>query len=120
AGAGAVTRRPIGPLSLAALLLASLVLFVAGRCLVPMDETDLFFNLRLGEIVLGTGHVPTTNLLSFTHPDAPDVNLAWLFQVVLALAYRWGGIPGTVILKTAFVVGTWAVLYRVARRRGAH
>jgi tetratricopeptide (TPR) repeat protein len=85
-----------------------------------MDETDLFFNLRLGEIVLHTGHVPTTNLLSFTHPGAPDVNLAWLFQVVLALAHRWGGIPGTVVLKTAFVVGTWAVLYRVARRRGAH
>src|SRR5688572_7792129 len=85
-----------------------------------MDETDLFFNLRLGEIVLDTGHVPTTNLLSFTHPDARDVNLAWVFQVPLALAHRWGGIPGTVILKTAFVVGTWAVLYRVARRRGAH
>jgi tetratricopeptide (TPR) repeat protein len=101
-------------------VLAVLVLFVAGRCLVPMDETDLFFNLRLGEIVLHTGHVPTTNLLSFTHPNAPDVNLAWLFQVVLALAHRWGGIPGTVVLKSAFVVGTWAVLYRVARRRGAH
>jgi hypothetical protein len=101
-------------------VLVILLVFVAGRCLVPMDETDLFFNLRLGEIVLGTGQVPTTNLLSFTHPGAPDVNLAWLFQVVLALAYRWGGIPGTVILKTAFVVGTWAVLYRVARRRGAH
>jgi hypothetical protein len=101
-------------------VLAVLLLFVAGRCLVPMDETDLFFNLRLGELVLQTGHVPTTNLLSFTHPGAADVNLAWIFQVVLALAHRWGGIPGTVVLKTAFVVGTWAVLYRVARRRGAH
>jgi hypothetical protein len=101
-------------------VLVVLLVFVAGRCLVPMDETDLFFNLRLGEIVLQTGHVPTTNLLSFTHPDAPDVNLAWLFQVLLALAHRWGGIPGTVVLKTLFAVGTWAVLYRVARRRGAH
>jgi hypothetical protein len=102
------------------LVLAVLLVFVAGRCLVPMDETDLFFNLRLGEIVLHTHHVPTTNLLSFTYPDAPDVNLAWLFQIVLALAYRAGGIAGTVLLKTGFVVGTWAILYRVARRRGAH
>jgi hypothetical protein len=100
-------------------VLAVLLLFVAGRCLVPMDETDLFFNLRLGEIVLGTGRVPTTNLLSFTAPDAPDVNLAWIFQVALALAYRVGGIAGTVVLKTMLVVGTWAVLYLVARRRGA-
>jgi len=97
-----------------------LLFFVAARCLVPMDETDLFFNLRLGEIVLQQHAVPRTNLLSFTYPDARDVNLAWLFQIVLVLAYRAGGIAGTVLLKTAFVVGTWGLLIQVARRRGAH
>jgi len=97
-----------------------LLLFVAGRCLVPMDETDVFFNLRLGEIVLATHRVPTENLLSFTHPHATDVNLAWLFQIVLALAHRAAGIPGTVLLKTAFVLAAWSMLYRVAIRRGAH
>ena len=104
----------------ARLLGAALLLFVAGRCLVPMDETDLFYNLRLGEIVLATHAVPRTNLLSFTAPRAPDPNLAWIFQIVLALAYRAAGIPGTVLLKTAFVVATFAVLFRVAQRRGAH
>ena len=99
---------------------AALLLFVAGRCLVPMDETDLFFNLRLGEIVLHDHVVPRTNLLSFTQPDTRDVNLAWLFQIVLALAHRAGGIPGTLLFKTAFVLATVAVLFRVALRRGAH
>ncbi len=96
-----------------------LLLFVAGRCLVPMDETDVFFNLRLGEIVLGGARVPTENLLSFTHPHATDINLAWLFQIALALAHRAAGLPGTVVLKTVFVLATWALLYRVAVRRGA-
>jgi hypothetical protein len=104
----------------ARLLAGALLLFVAGRCLVPMDETDVFFNLRLGEIVLATHAVPRTNLLSFTAPDVPDVNLAWLFQIVLALAHRAAGIAGTVVLKTAFVVATFGVLFRVALRRGAH
>jgi tetratricopeptide (TPR) repeat protein len=99
---------------------AALLLFVASRCLAPMDETDVFFNLRLGEIVLATHGVPRTNLLSFTAPDAPDVNLAWLFQIVLVLAHRLAGIPGTVVLKTTFVVATFAALFRVAIRRGAH
>jgi hypothetical protein len=85
-----------------------------------MDETDLFYNLRLGELVLATHEVPRTNLLSFTAPDAPDPNLAWLFQIVLALAHRAAGVPGTVLLKTAFVVATFAVLFRVAVRRAAH
>ena len=102
------------------LLGAALLVFVAGRCLVPMDETDVFFNLRLGEIVLATHAVPRTNLLSFTYPDFRDVNLAWIFQIVLALAHRAGGIPGTVVLKTAFVLTTFALLFRVALRRGAH
>ena len=84
-----------------------------------MDETDLFFNLRLGEVVLASGRVPTENLLSFTLPHATDINLAWLFQIVLAMVHRAAGIPGTVLLKTAFVLGTWAGLYRVAVRRGA-
>jgi hypothetical protein len=96
-----------------------LLFFVASRCLVPMDETDLFFNLRLGEIVITSGRVPTENLLSFTHPHATDINLAWLFQIVLALCHRVAGIPGTVLLKTAFVLGAWAALFRVAVRRGA-
>ena len=100
--------------------LAALLLFVAGRCLVPMDETDLFFNLRLGEIILSHHAVPRANLLSFTFPDARDVNLAWIFQIIVALAYRAGGIAATVLLKTAFVVVTFALLFRVAMRRGAH
>jgi tetratricopeptide (TPR) repeat protein len=102
------------------LALGAIMLFVAGRCLVPMDETDLFFNLRLGEIVLQSHAVPRTNLLSFTFPDARDVNLAWLFQIVLALAYRAAGIAGTVLLKTALVLCTFALLFRAAVRRGAH
>jgi hypothetical protein len=100
--------------------LAALLLFVAGRCLVPMDETDLFFNLRLGDLILARHAVPRTNLLSFTYPEARDLNLAWLFQIALALSYRAGGIAATVLLKTTFVLGTWALLFRVALRRGAH
>jgi tetratricopeptide (TPR) repeat protein len=105
---------------LAAVPLGALLFFVAGRCLVPMDETDLFFNLRLGEIVLRTHQVPLTNLLSFTWTNYRDVNLAWLFQILLALTHRLGGVPATVILKTTFVLATVAVLWRVGRRRGAH
>lgn len=111
--------RASGRTATTAALLGALFLFIAGRCLVPMDETDLFFNLRLGEVVLHTHAVPTTNLLSFTWPDARDVNLAWVFQIVLALAHRAGGIPATVLLKTAFVLATFAVLWRVGRKRGA-
>jgi len=84
-----------------------------------MDETDLFFNLA-GEIVLSTGHVPTENLLSFTFPAATDINLAWLFQIVLALAHRAAESQARCCSRPGFVLATWAILFRVAVRRGAH
>jgi len=75
-----------------ALALFALLVFVAGRCLVPMDETDMFFNLKLGEIILESGKIPTENLLSFTYPEYRDVNLAWVFQVILAITHKLGGL----------------------------
>src|SRR5438105_1309157 len=70
---------PATPITKARWLWASaavLLLFVAGRCLVPMDETDLFYNLRLGEIILATRSVPRTNLLSYTNPPFP-LGVVW-------------------------------------------
>jgi len=103
-----------------ALWLAALLVFVASRCLVPMDETDLFFNLRLGDLIRATKTVPRTNLLSFTYPDARDINLAWLFQVVLSWCYAHAGIAGTIVLKTSAVLVSWTALFFAARRSGAH
>lgn len=103
----------------AALWLVALLLFAATRCLVPMDETDLFFNLRLGDLIRGTHQVPRANVLSFTHPEARDINLAWLFQVLLSWVFEHGGLAATVVLKTAFVEATLALLFAAAFRAGA-
>jgi len=103
----------------AALWLLALLLFAATRCLVPMDETDLFFNLRLGDLIRATHRIPRTNLLSFTYPQARDINLAWLFQVLLSWVFERGGVAATIWLKTAFVEATLTVLFLTARRASA-
>ena len=97
-----------------ALWLVALLLFAATRCLVPMDETDLFFNLRLGDLIRATHRIPRTNLLSFTYPEARDINLAWLFQVLLSWVFEHGGVAATVLLKTAFVEATLTILFVAA------
>src|SRR5918911_5461062 len=99
--------------------LAGLLLFVAGLCLVPMAETDLFFRLRVGEEILRTGAVPRRNLFSFTFPDHPDLDPAWLFDVGAAGLHRAGGFPAVVVGKTIVVVGVFAGAYWLCRRRGA-
>jgi len=98
--------------------LLGLVLFVAGLCLLPLQETDLFFRLANGSEILRTGHVPGRNLFSFTFPDQPYLDPAWLFDVATAGLYRLGGFPALVVGKTAIVVVAFGAAYLLLRRRG--
>jgi hypothetical protein len=98
--------------------LAGLLVLVAGLCLTPMAETDLFFRLRMGQEILATGAVPRRNLFSFTYPDHPDLDPAWLFDVAVAALYRAGGFPAIVVVKTALVLAIFAGAYLLCRRRG--
>ena len=99
--------------------LLGLVLFVAGLCLLPVQETDLFFRLANGQEILRTGHVPGRNLFSFTFPDQPYLDSAWLFDLAMAGLYQLGGFPAVVLGKTAIVVATFVGAYLLLRRRGA-
>ena len=99
--------------------LAGLLLFVAGLCLGPMQESDLFFHLAAGAEFLRTGHLAHQNLFSFTYPTAPYLDSAWLFDVGAALAYRFGGFPAVVLAKTVVVLGAATLAFAVCRRQGA-
>src|SRR2546430_11012118 len=73
-----------------ALLLATLM-WAAHRALFPLGETDLFFHLKVGDLIVATHRIPFRNLFSFTYPDHPDLDLAWAFQVLVSLVFRAGG-----------------------------
>jgi tetratricopeptide (TPR) repeat protein len=98
--------------------LAGLLVFVAGLCLGPMQETDLFFRLASGEQFLRTGALVHHNLFSFTYPDAPYLDSAWLFDTAAALVFRTGGFPAVVIGKTLVVLLIAVVAYGICRRQG--
>lgn len=99
--------------------LAGLLVFVAGLCLCPVQETDLFFRLASGEQFLRTGALVHHNLFSFTYPDAPYLDSAWLFDTAAALVFRAGGFPAVVIGKTLVVLLIAALAYGICRRQGA-
>jgi hypothetical protein len=99
--------------------LGGLLLLVAGLCLGPMEETDLFFRMAAGEQFLRTGHLVHRNLFSFTFPDAPYLDSAWLFDVAVAGLHRLGGFPAVVLAKTIVVLLVAALAYRLCRKLGA-
>ena len=99
--------------------LAGLLLFVAGLSLGPVQETDLFFRMAAGEQFLQTGQLVHRNLFSFTFPDQPYLDPAWLFDTAAAALYRLGGFPAVVLGKTVLLLGLALFAYRLCRRRGA-
>ena len=99
--------------------LAGLLVFLAGLCLGPVVETDLFFRLAAGEQFLRTGRIVHENLFSFTFPDAPYLDPAWLFDAGAAVVFRLGGFPAVVLAKALLLLGLAALAYRLCRRGGA-
>jgi len=101
--------------------LLALLAFVAELSLRPMAESDLFFRIKAGQEILAHAHqgLPGRNLFSFTYPDYPDVDAAWLFEVGAAVLYGRGGFPAVVVAKTAVLLAAFAVGFRLCRRRGA-
>ena len=92
--------------------------WAAHRALFPLSETDLFFHLKLGDLIVASHHIPFRNLFSFTYPDHPDPDLAWAFQVLMSLAHRAGGFAAIVVVKSALVVAAAALVWLACRRRG--
>jgi len=78
-------------------------------------ETDAFFRVRVGEEILRRHALLATNTFSFTYPDSPDLDTAWLAEVAMACAARVGGWPA-VVLGKALLVGALALALAWAAR----
>ena len=102
-----------------AVLLCALLMFVVGLCLQPMSESDLFFRLKVGQEILSRKGLLGRNLFSFTAPDHRDLDLAWAFEVGVALLYRAGGFKAVVIGKTIGIAVVFVAAFAICRRRGA-
>ncbi len=95
-----------------------MVCTAAMACFVASDG-DLGFHLATGREILRTGHIPATNVLSFSEPMQPWRLHQWLPGVLFELVFRSVGIAGVIALKMAVVSATWGAVYGTARKLGA-
>lgn len=89
-------------------------------CLVSFTraDPDLWGHIRFGEDIIDQRTLATTDPYSFT-ADRPWVNHEWLSEVTMAVAHRYGGSAGLVLLKLAMIAGSVLCLVAIARRDGA-
>jgi hypothetical protein len=96
------------------LALAALTVLLAWR---QESSTDLGFHLAAGHWILEHGTWPQVDSFTWTLAGRPYVDMNGLFQVALWLAYR-GGMVGVGLLKVAFALATFGVLWISSRSRG--
>ncbi len=85
----------------------------------PVDQTDYWWTVKLGDAIWNTGRLLTTNTLAFTPTREPYVEQQWLAQLGLAAVHRAGGLPAALLLRAVVAtVALWLVYY-ACRRAGA-
>ncbi len=117
------SRSPLDPVwALAAL--GAIFAFVSTQ---PIQPQDFWWHLRVGQIVIETGAVPTTDLFSFTAAGSatrsptgqPYIYQSWLAGLILYGVYRLGG-PELVVLGQALAITSaygliLALCWRISR-----
>jgi hypothetical protein len=97
------------PVALAALLAVVTVLTVRSR----FNDPDLWYHLKIGEIIWNTHSIPRIDLFSFTANGHPWVAQEWLSQLTLYGVYKFGGYTGLMlwlcVLPSLIVVGAYSL-----------
>lgn len=77
-----------------------------------VQPNDFWWHIRMGQITLATGHIPTTDFLTFTRAGQPWLNQGWLMQVVLYLFYQAGDLPLVIFLHAITVTAGYVLVAR--------
>jgi hypothetical protein len=92
--------------------------FLAGT-LLPADNPDYWWTVKLGEGLWGSGRLPAQDWLAFTATRTPYVEQQWLAQVVLAAVHHVGGLEAASLLRGLLLTLVSAGLFLACRRLGA-
>jgi hypothetical protein len=99
-------------------LLPILFLFVrmnGARTL--LGDGDTGWHIRTGEWILAHGQVPRQDIFSFTRPDQTWYAWEWLSDVLMGWSHQVGGMQAVVLGAIALICLTFALLYRLVRRK---
>src|SRR5579863_2473962 len=83
-------------------------------------DPDVWWHVKLGQVILATHHLPTTDIYSFSVAGQHWIDAEWLGDVLLGGMYRLGGLRGleltSLILGSAILIA----LYTLAAMRSGN
>lgn len=102
------------------LLVAAWLFLVCLLLLRPIEDLDLFWQLRMGQLILEQGHLVTVEPFSYLRPGQPAPPVGWLSMVIYAVLDRlgsWTAIQAghVLVFAGAFAVAGWTARRDVPR-----
>ncbi len=90
------------------ILMLLIVFIMAART--PLDS-DMWWHLRAGQVMVQTGHPMLTDQFSFTRMGQPWINHSWLSEIILYLIFSLGGYLGLSLLVALLATLALALVY---------
>jgi hypothetical protein len=84
-----------------------------------LSDSDTFWEIRTGMLIVDRGAIPTTDPFSWTAHGAPWTLNSWGFDVVLGAVYRLAALAGVALFCAAVMMGVGALVLVLARGLGA-
>jgi hypothetical protein len=84
-----------------------------------LAESDTFWEIRVGQLILRTGRIPVADSFSWWARGRPWAPNSWAFDLLLGIGYRAGGLPCVALIGGAFVMAAGGAVLLLARRLGA-
>ncbi|MBN2088391.1 hypothetical protein JW964_02210 [candidate division KSB1 bacterium] len=83
--------------------------------LLPLIPNDFFPFLRIGDEIIRTGHIPTTEFMTFTQFGKPADYFYWLFSLMFFEIYELGGVTLTAVFSMLCIGGYYSLLWLCLR-----
>ena len=100
------------PATLCSLLVVLTMLTVRGR----FDDPDLWWHLKMGQVIYVTHSIPTHDLFSYTARLHSIVPQEWLSELFIYCAYKIGGYSGLMLLFCLLASALVVAGYVLCRR----
>jgi hypothetical protein len=85
-----------------------------------LKDADTTLHIRVGEQILSSGSIPTTDSFSFSKPGGTWYAFEWLSEVALASAYNVAAFKGVVFLAGMLIALYLTMLLKYTIWRGAN
>lgn len=92
-------------------LAGALILLTIMVCMTKYADYDLWWHLKLGELICTNWQLPSNDSFSYTAAGRHQFTGEWLADAVIFLTFRTGGFVGLNLLKAALLLATFRLLY---------